>query len=549
MGLNKKSVFFFKFLLPYIALLFILGCASIQKPQGGPRDRTPPKMLKATPPNMTRNFNAKQIRIEFDEFFALKNPFQEISISPAQEKKAPTYRAVKKTLIVDFKDSLQKNTTYVINFGKAIADVNEGNILNNFTYVFSTGPHIDSLSVSGSVQNSLTGDKEKDVTVMLMTPQQDTARWGKKKPTIYATTDSSGNFTMNNLHAGDYHIYALKETSPNKIYDNENELVAFKKQPIHLQKDTSNIHLVLFKQDPEKVRVVGPKFDLDGKMFFPFNKGLTDPSVKILYPAALDDQKLVEFNKTRDTALIYMKNMDFDSIRVSFLQKGVPLDTIALRKGRKEAFIRTISLQFNTNTSGFLKPTENMVITSSVPIASFDQSLITFSEDSTVLSSYNLRLDTTNPRKLIIKYPWKQASRYQLVFNDGSLTDIYGEKNKKIIKPFQADKLDNYGQLTLKIKIPDTSTAYVVQLLNDKKLVIKSDPVTKNGTLVYKNYPIGKYWVSVVYDTNRNGKWDSGNVKQKKYPENVWQYSKLITIRSNWEAEEDIDIPKEIKSP
>ena len=68
----------------------------------------------------------------------------------------------------------------MINFGKAIADVNEGNILNNFTYVFSTGPHIDSLSISGSVQNTLTGDKEKDVTVMLLTPKQDTTIFGKR---------------------------------------------------------------------------------------------------------------------------------------------------------------------------------------------------------------------------------------------------------------------------------------------------------------------------------------------------------------------------------
>ena len=129
-------------------------------------------------------------------------------MSPAPEK-LPTYKASKKSLVVNFKDSLQKNTTYVINFGKAIADVNEGNVLKNFTYVFSTGAHIDSLSVSGNVKNLMTQEKEKDVTVMLFPLKQDTL-FGKKKPTIYATTDSSGNFSLNNLHDGDYRIYALK---------------------------------------------------------------------------------------------------------------------------------------------------------------------------------------------------------------------------------------------------------------------------------------------------------------------------------------------------
>ncbi|MBS1524302.1 MAG: Ig-like domain-containing protein [Bacteroidetes bacterium] len=546
MGLNKKSAFFANILLVLAFTAFIFGCASIQKPQGGPRDRTPPKLLKATPPNMTRNFSAKQIRLDFDEYFNLK--VAEISISPAQEK-VPLYKKVKKSIVVQFKDSLQKNTTYVINFGKGIADVNEGNILENFTYVFSTGPHIDSLSVSGSVQDLVTGEKQKDVTVMLLTPKQDTSLWGKKKPTIYATTDTSGNFSLNNLHPGDYYIYALKEASPNKIYDNENELVAFKKRPIHLQKDTSHVELTLFKQEPEKLRVIEHRFDVDGKMIFSFNKSLQKPSVKILSPAGFDDQKLVEFSPKKDTALVYMKNMDFDSLQVSFLQNNKPLDTLIMRKGRREAFTRNLTIQTNVGQSGLLKPTESLLITTSLPLASFDQSLITFNEDSTNIANYNLRQDTGNARRLVLKYPWKQGSRYQVVFNEGALTDIYGDKNKKIIRPFLADKLDNYGQLTVKVKVPDTSKSYIVQLLNEKKEVVKSDLISRNATLVYKNYPVGKYWISVVYDDNRNGKWDTGNVKRKEYPENIWQYNKQISLRANWEAEEDIDVPKEVINP
>lgn len=547
MTLNKGAVFFRRNLLFLITASILFGCASQQKPQGGPRDRTPPKLLKATPPNMTRNFSAKQIRLDFDEYFTLKNPFQEINISPTPEK-PPTYKVSKKSIVVDFKDSLQKNTTYVINFGKAIADVNEGNILNNFTYVFSTGSHIDSLSVSGTVQNIQTQEKEKDATVMLFPIKQDTL-FGKKKPSIYASTDSSGNFTLNNLHEGDYRIYALKETSPNKIYDNESELIAFQKEPIHLRKDTSGIHLNLFKQEPEKIRSIDHRFDADGKMLFTFNKSIINPSVKILYPPALDDQKIVDFSKTRDTAMIYMRNMDFDSIRVSFLENNKPLDTIALRKGRKEIFTRNISLQFNTTFDNKLKPGSDLIITANLPIESFDSSLITLNEDSTNVSNYTLLKDTSSTKKLILKYGWKPNSRYQLIFNQGSLSDIYGDKNKKIIKIFQLDKPENYGLLNLRVNVPDTSKAYVVELLNDQKKVVRSDAITKSKLLVYNNYPAGKYSVRVIYDTNRNGKWDSGNVKQKRQPENIWLYNKDITIRANWEAEEPVDIPKEPTNP
>lgn len=547
MRLNKKTAFLRENLLLFFIALIFFSCASQQKPQGGPRDRTPPKLVKATPENMTRNFRAKQVRLEFDEFFSLKNPFQEITMSPTPEK-VPTYKVHKKTIVVDFKDSLQKNTTYVINFGKAIADLNESNVLPNFTYVFSTGPHIDSLSISGNVLNTLTQEKEKDVTVMLFPVKQDTL-FGKKKPTIFATTDSSGNFTLNNLHDGDYRIYALKESIPNKIYDKDDELVAFLKDPIHLKKDTANIHLNLFKQEPQKIRMIDHRFDTDGKLFFTFNRSLENPSFKVLYPSALDQQKLVDFNKTRDTAMIYMRSMDFDSIRVSFLQNNKPLDTISLRKGRKEAYDRTIQLQFNTTPDNKLKPQTDLLVTASLPIETIDNSLITLNEDSTNISNFTIVKDTATLKKQRFVYRWKQNSRYQLVFNDGSLTSIYGDKNKKLIKQFQLDKADNYGELTLKITIPDTSKAYVVELLNEAKKVVRTDPVVKNTVLVYKNYLIGKYNVRVVYDANKNGKWDSGNVKLRTQPENIWLYPKDITLRSNWEAEEPIDIPKEKTTP
>ena len=543
MRLNQRTAFLPGKLLVFFTALILFGCASMQKPQGGPKDRTPPKLLKSTPPNMTRNFSAKQIRLDFDEYFKLTNQTQEITLSPAMDK-PPIFKTSKKTLVVDFKDTLQKNTTYVINFGKSIADLNEGNVLNNFTYVFSTGPHIDSLSVSGNVQNLLTQEKEKDATVMLFPLNKDTL-WAKKKPTIFAVTDSSGNFSLNNLHDGDYRIYALKEKAPNRIYDKDDELVAFQTATIHLKRDTANINLNLFKQEPEKFRLTDRRFDSDGKMFFVFNKPVENPSVKILYPPALDAQKIVDFNKTRDTAFIYMKNMDFDSIRVSFFQNKIPIDTIALRKSRKEAFDRLISLQYNTTFDNKIKAGTTLVATASTPIQTIDNTLVTLNEDSTNVSNFTITKDTATMRRLTFNYKWKPNARYDLIFNEGALTSIYGDKNKKFLKQFQLDKPDNYGPLTLKITTPDTSKGYVIELLDEQKNVVHRDAILKSGNIVYKNYPIGKYYVRVIYDDNKNGKWDSGNVKKRIQPENIWVYQKQITLRSNWEAEEPIDIPKQ----
>ncbi|MCQ6961295.1 Ig-like domain-containing domain [Mucilaginibacter aquariorum] len=546
--LNPKPAFFSKNLFFLMVILLVYGCASIQKPQGGPRDLTPPKLLKATPENMTRNFAATEIKLEFDEFFKLSNQYQEISISPAQEKQAE-YKIGRKTLTIDFKDTLQKNTTYVINFGKAIQDVNESNTLTNFTYVFSTGPHIDSLSMSGTVINSTTQEKEKEATVMIFPIKQDSLLFGKKKPAIFTTTDSSGNFSLNNLHDGEYRIYALKEPSPNKIFDNDKELIAFSKKSIILNKDTSNIKLSLFQQIPEKFRLSEKKFTPDGILSLVFNKRLNNPSLKILYPPALDNQKIYEISKTKDTALVFMRNMDFDSLRVAIYDNNKPVDTIYQLKGRKESFARVLSFKYGINRDNRLKPNTDLRITANLPIESFETGLIALSQDSVNVTNFTVQKDTSNTRSVLIKYRWRVGSKYQLVLNEAAFTDIYGDKNKRTGIPFEADKPENYSQLTLQVTVPDSSKRYVVELMDEAKTIVRSDPISKSTSIIYKNYLTGKYKVRVIYDDNRNGRWDSGNVRQKTQPENIWLYEKEITLRPNWEAEEPISIPKEPVSP
>jgi Bacterial Ig-like domain len=546
--LNKRRPFLLLLSFLFCLTLLNLSCANRQLPQGGPRDHDPPKLLKATPENMTRNFKAKVIKLDFDEFFKLTNIYSEITMSPTPAK-LPEYKPKGKSLIINLRDTLEKNTTYVINFGKAIADVNESNVLKNFTYVFSTGAHIDSLSLSGKVINTLTGEREKDATVMLFTLKQDSLLFGKKRPTIFATTDTAGNFTLNNLHADDYRLYALKEVTPNKIYDNDNELIAFNKKVIHLTKDTENVQLKLFKQEPEKFRLVGPRFDPDGKMFFSFNKKLDNPAVQVNYPKGFDQQKIVDISKTKDTALVFMRNMDFDSISVSILNNNKPLDTIILRKGRKEAFNRLLSFQYDITSDGRLKPGMDLTLKANFPIDAYDASLISLKADSTDVTNFTVQKDTANPRMLKLNYRWRQIVNYTLTLGEGSFTDIYGDKNKRSVKPFTVDKPENYSLLTLNITVPDTGKSYVVELLNDRKILLRSDVIHKNTNIVYKNYITGKYSVRVIYDDNNNGQWDSGNVKKKIQPENIWNDEAIITLRPNWDQVTPIAIPKEPTTP
>lgn len=546
MAFNTPSLSSFRLIAVFITIISVFGCASIQKPQGGPRDKTPPKLLEATPANKTRNFNEKVIVLDFDEYFKLNNQYQEISISPAQEQQ-PQYRVKQKSLVITLKDSLRKNTTYVFSFGKAIGDVNENNILKNFTYVFTTGNEIDSLSISGKVINAETQEPEKEVTVFIFTEKQDSLLFGKKKPSYYSITDTAGNFKISNLHANTYKIYALKEASPNRIFDNDNELIGILSKDIPLKKDVSGIQLELFKAIPQRFRVTERKIESDGKLFYSFNTGIPQPEIRILQNEVLDKQKVVEFSKNADSARVYLHDMNFDSVKVAFLSAGKPLDTITLRRGKRDVYKRNLSI--TNNAGGLLRPKTGLTLTANFPIESINEAQIVINEDSVPKYGFSLEKDSASLKSYVLKYPWRAEKHYEVVLNEGAFIDIFGNKSKKTTVAFQLNKDENYGSMIFTVNIPDPTKNYILELLNTEKRVIKTVLIQKSGKVTFNDYAVGKYRVRVIYDFNKNGKWDTGNLKKRTLPEPIWYYNKELSLRANWEMNETIDVPKLATTP
>jgi hypothetical protein len=202
-------------------------------------------------------------------------------------------------------------------------------------------------------------------------------------------------------------------------------------------------------------------------------------------------------------------------------------------------------IKTNADNGNPLKPGTDLKFVSNTPVVSYEPSLITLLEDSNTVNNYNLTRDTGNLKSFTLKYPWKQNVTYTLSFNEGALTGFFGEQNKKIPKKFKIDKPQNYSQLTLKVTVPDTARSYIVELLNEQGILLRSDVIRKNTSIVYKNYLTGKYRFRVIYDDNNNGKWDTGSVKEKRQPENIWVDKTIIPLRPNWEATESLIIPRE----
>jgi len=541
MPLKRKTYFKLIFLIAIISFSLFYGCASIQQPTGGPKDTIPPKILKEDPKNFSTNFKSPQIDIQLDEYFKLNNVGKEISLSPDVDKQ-PDYRIKKKTLNVRLQDTLESNTTYTINFGKAIADYNEGNILKNYVYVFSTGPKIDSMSISGTVINSLTKEPQLDATVFLFPLNRDTL-FGKKRAHIFTSTDSSGNFKLKYLKEGTYKIYALYEKEGgDRIYNSTNEEIAFQVQPLELKKDITGVELQLFKEDPENFRITDRKIENSGKIIYTFNQKLAKPGLRILSPAELNNNRVLEFSKNGDTALLWTKEMTFDSIQVAITNNNIPLDTTVIRRSKRDDYKQDITITDNS-PSGKIKPGTDFTLTFLAPVGSIETKNIVLLQDSVPVKNFRFEKDSISTRKYNFKFSWKPEKSYDLTIPEGAVKGLYRGKNKVYKKVLQRDVEENYGNLTVKFTVEDTTKNYVVQLLNDQNEILTSRSIKTTSTLNYLMYPIGKYSFRIVYDANNNGKWDTGNVKKRLQPEKIWNAPNEITLRANWDLEEKITIP------
>ena len=224
-----KKTFRIIFLRLFAIIAFagiMFACANIGNPNGGPYDETPPKFVGSKPGPNQLNYKGGKIEVYFDEYVSVDKPSENVIVSPPQ-KQAPIIMSLGKKVSVELKDSLLENTTYSIDFTSSIADITEKNVLKNFSYAFSTGDVIDTLSISGMVTNAENNEPMQNIFVGIHNNLSDTAF--TTIPFLRTSkTNDRGQFTIHNMAPGSYHVFALEDKNRNYAYDkSSNEAIAF----------------------------------------------------------------------------------------------------------------------------------------------------------------------------------------------------------------------------------------------------------------------------------------------------------------------------------
>jgi uncharacterized protein (DUF2141 family) len=531
-----------------LAFLFF-SCARLGSPVGGAKDSIPPVFLGANidTTRVNVNKNIRQLRLDFDEYVTLKDINKNLIISPPIKsitKIFPSNLATKYVLI-EWKDTLQANTTYNFNFGNSIQDNNESNVLPYFNYAFSTGEKIDDLYISGEVSDALKITKEANSTsknVVGLYQVTDSLDY-KQKPYYITKADEDGYFELNYLSPGKYRILAFEDENGNSIFDEGNEKVAFKKENIVLEKNISGMPLQLF---PSKKKLKYKDLnETNGGVLMTF-EGNPDNVEVLSVSEKLKNYKIIHKKKSDSVKIYFDANSEkigidqTEKLEFSYNADGKK-DTVSVfyKNNPKNEFI------VSNQNGNLLPPLKDFILTSNRDLEKIDTESWTLKRDSTLAIPFTAKISEKNPSQILIKAEFKEGDNYQLTVPKGSIFSYFDTNKVSTRFDFEADKIQNYG--SFKVKLTNKpAKKFWIQLLDTSEKV-KYSVYTSDAEIKFNFVQPGEYFVKILSDENENNYYDVSDFENLKEAEPVFVFYKKISIRALWEIVEDWDLKDERK--
>jgi uncharacterized protein (DUF2141 family) len=533
----------YRFLFLSVLLIFVTNCARTGRPEGGPKDEDAPLFITAKPPYESVNFNKKEIKIDFNEYITLKNLNTELVVSPPM-KNPPLISpqgAPSEFIKIEIIDTLKLNTTYTFNFGNAVEDHNEGNKLENFKYIFSTGTYIDSLTTSGNIKDAKLFETPKNINVLLYridSSFNDSIVY-KKKPDYITNTLDTINFKFTNLRKGRYLMLALQESLNDYIFNPKTDKIGFLTDTIQLPKDSIITKPIILFKEEQPYQFKRGKEITKGKIEFGFEGAGKNMQIKILSKVPDDFKSVSKFEVDKDTLNFWFTPFEADSLNfVIANNKFSDTLTVKLRKKKLD------SLVMKSSTKSILHFRDTFFLTSNNPIVKIDTSKVSFFNKDTIAINYNT-IPSKKENKVGFIFDKKPKEKYLFTALPGAFNDVFSVKNDTLKYSFSTKEIDDYGRITLKVNNINSKNL-IIELLSGKKQdkVIERQFTATSKGIVFDLLQPKKYTIRVIIDENKNNKWDTGNYLKKQLPEIILYHKQInnAELRANYFLEESFII-------
>lgn len=530
-------------ILFYLLLLGTLySCARVGSPNGGSKDSIPPQLvgsnIDTTRVNVPRTI--KQLRLDFNEYVTLKEVQKNLIISPPimYKRILPTTLG-NKYILVEWDEDLLENTTYNFNWGNAIADLNEGNILPYFNFAFSTGATLEETYISGDVSSGFTrvkkGSTDKNEFVVGLYQEKDTMDY-TKKPYYITKADPDGYFELNYLTPGKYRLIAFNDTDQNSVFTPGKDEVYFQKETLNLEKSISGMKIQTLPSQM-KVKYIEAK-EQNGGVLFKFEGN--PERVEVLSKTEKLKEYTVDHQKFSDSVMVWFDDKQLqlpetninENLRFSYVADTVKGNISLYYKAnvRDEFTLRN-------STQGLLPPSGELVLESTKPITQIQPEKWTLKVDSLAQQPFTAEIFGTNKHKISVRSAWEAGKKYQLTIPKETVATFYERLPKSHQINFEFDKPENYGSLVVKL-VTKPDAPFWAQLLSENDEV-KYSQLVQSNEFRFSNLKPGTYYVRLLVDSNGNGHWDSGNLLEGRQAEPVYIYDKMIEIRPLWDNIED----------
>jgi hypothetical protein len=537
----------FSIILFFLAAWVCISCAKQSSPMGGPKDEEPPKLISSDPADQSTGIRPEKIVLTFDEYVGLDNPAKGIVITPKINKDLVEFTALKNTITVLLKQELEDSTTYVFDFQKSVVDISERNPAEKLKLVFSTGPQIDSLNLSGRLRFAFSEGKEDYKNVLVgIYPLEDSTDVFTAPPYYLGQVDTLGQFNLSNLKAGAYRAYAWKDNNGNLKAEFKSEEYDFLPDTLHLNPDqTDSAYFNLAKADLTPIKILrtgnfGKNFDvilnrnpLQRKVEI---KGLGED---IFYVQG--DKRLRFYPRNSITDSLSLKLSVQDSVGFSKDSLVWVKFPVSERKPEK------LSIQVNSGKSFYQNL--KMELTFNKPITEIRLDSLGIKADSLFIPIRKEMLsfaDSSRRDVLRIQAFLPDSLESELVSlfaADSTFQDIEGEVNEKKVEA-------NYRKLLRKNladgisgSIEGTDGPLVLQLINGKKEIAYEQTLNEERKFSFSLLDPGTYSLRIIEDRNGNGIWDPSNYTQQRIAERVFYYegedkTRELVIRGGWTLED-----------
>lgn len=559
----------------------IAGCAKISVPTGGPKDRDIPVVLKSIPENGALNFKGSEILVTFNEYVVLDKINDKFMVSPPMRKR-PEIIVRGKSVRVRYDEILRDSTTYTLNFQDAIKDLNEGNAIPNYQFVFSTGSFIDSLSVTGNVYSAFNLDPPENTLILLYSDLADTSVM-KQIPAYITRATSKGEFRFDNVHQGTYRLYALTDLDNSKNYSNRDEWFAFYDAPvlvtpeknylpIEVKKDSvtakpapgakepfvppvmGEYQLILFQAEKTLHYMTSSSRKTRQQLVYTLSLPPDTMKFEFQIPGADPRQYFIEKSRSFDTitvwltdSTIYNRQVVETIVKFPFTDTlgitAVKTDTLQMRfiapRTSRTKISKVPPYKVTSNISGQVRPDARIILNAPEPFMPPDTSRIMFYEvqkDSRTRHKFYFEKDTANSCRYFFNSELVPDRNYLFIADSAAFRSIYGYVSDSTAIRITVLNAESFGELTLNLSGYEGNA--IIEVLDNTEKIIRHAVSRGSGKIKFPLLEKGKYRLRAVFDLNNDGKWTTGDFDLKRQPEPVMYYREEINVPENWQIEQ-----------